>query len=241
MILRTRTPDMGTSARRSKGFTLTEVALAVFVAGLAVAASLKGGELIAQSRIKGLVSDYTGTVAAYHMYADRYAAVPGDDPGVARRWTHAMGGNGDRTLSGRFDTLAPTDLATFTVDGLGGESLAFWWHLRLAGLVPGASTGATALAQPVHSFGGIMGVQQGSFGLAGVTVCLAGLSDFMVGAIDAQLDDRAPGSGSVRTALTGSDTPTDAYRETRDDAERYVLCGATTGGGAIAPVIAAVP
>ena len=238
MTRETTLPLVVTPSRRAGGFTLTEVALAVFVAGLALAGTLKGTELVSQSRIKGLVADYTGTVAAYHMYTDRYAAMPGDDPGVSRRWTSALGGNGDRTLSGRFDSATPTDLAGFTIDGASGESLAFWWHLRLAGLVPGASSGPAALAQPVNTYNGIIGAQQGAYGLAGVTVCLGGLSDYMVGAIDAQLDDGRPGSGSLRTAPAGSETPMAVYRETRDDTQRYVVCGAATGGGATAAVVA---
>jgi hypothetical protein len=234
-----RTPAL--CRRHAKGFTLTEVALAVFVAGLVVAGTLKGSELISQSRVKGLMADYTGTISAYHMYTDRYAALPGDDPGVSRRWTSAVAGNGDRRLSGRFDAAAPANLAGFTVDASGGETLAFWWHMRLAGLVPGASSGPAAVAQPVNTYGGLIGVQQGAYGLAGVTICLGGLSDYMVAAIDAQLDDNRPGSGSVRTAAAGSDTPTDFYRETRDDTQRFVLCGAATGGGATAPVVAMAP
>lgn len=231
-------PLLAATPRRARGFTLTEIAVAVTIAGLALAGTLKGTELVSQSRIKGLMADYTGTISAYHMYTDRYAAVPGDDPGVSRRWTNAIGGNGDRKLSGRFDAAAPASLASFTVDASGGESLAFWWHMRLAGLAPGASSGTAAVTQPVNAYGGIIGVQQGAFGLAGVTVCLGGLSDYMVGAIDAQLDDNRPGSGSVRTAASGSDTPTDLYRETRDDTQRFVLCGAATGGGATAPAVA---
>jgi prepilin-type N-terminal cleavage/methylation domain-containing protein len=241
MTKNTASPLHATPIGRARGFTLTEVAMAVFVAGLALAGTLKGTEFVSQSRIKGLVADYTGTVAAYHMYTDRYAALPGDDPRVAQRWTSAISGNGDRQLSGRFDASAPSSLAGFTVDASGGESLAFWWHMRLAGLIPGASSGPAALTQPVHAYAGILGVQQGAYGLAGVTVCLGGLADYMVGAIDAQLDDSRPGSGSVRTAAAGSDTPTDLYRETRDDTQRFVLCGAATGGGATAPVVAMAP
>ena len=241
MTRRNAPHPLAASGRNAKGFTLTEVALAVFVAGLVVAGTLKGTELISQSRVKGLMADYTGTIAAYHMYTDRYASMPGDDPGVSRRWTSAVGGNGDRQLSGRFDAAAPASLAAFTVDASGGETLAFWWHMRLAGLVPGASSGPAAVAQPVNTYGGLIGVQQGAYGLAGVTICLGGLSDYMVAAIDAHLDDNRPGSGSVRTAASGSDTPTDLYRETRDDTQRFVLCGAATGGGATAPVVAMAP
>ncbi|MCX7891092.1 MAG: hypothetical protein N2544_01825 [Burkholderiales bacterium] len=230
---------MGT--RRARGYTLAEVALAMLVAGLLVAAALRSGELVAQSRIKGLVADYSGTLAAYQLYVDRYSAIPGDDPGAARRWAGALAGNGDRRLSGRFDALAPRELSGFTVDALGGESLAFWWHLRLAGLASGVATGASALGQPLHAAGGIMGAEHEALGLAGLTLCLAGLQDYMAAALDAQLDDHQPGSGAMRTAREGTSTALDAYRETRDEQERYVLCGSAGGHGRSAAVAAAGP
>lgn len=228
-------------AQRAGGYTLAEVALAMLVAGLLVAAALRGGELVAQSRIKGLVADYHGAVAAYQLYLGRYAAIPGDDPGAARRWAGALAGNGDRRLSGRFDALAPRDLAGFSVDGLGGESLAFWWHLRLAGLAPGVAAGASALGQPLHAAGGIIGAEQEALGLAGVAVCLAGLQDFIAAALDAQLDDRLPASGAVRAAREGGLTAIDAYRESRDEAERFVVCGSAEGLGRGAAIAAGPP
>jgi hypothetical protein len=71
------------------GFSLAETALALVVAGLVLGGVLKAQELVVQSRIKHVIADMSGVLAAMYAYHDRYRALPGDDKGSGRWGAHA--------------------------------------------------------------------------------------------------------------------------------------------------------
>ncbi|MDP2253844.1 MAG: hypothetical protein Q8J60_06640, partial [Thiobacillus sp.] len=120
-------------------------------------------------------------------YQDRYRALPGDDAGAQGRWTTTAPGNGNGVFDGAYN--AACDAAS-TV-----ETCLFWHHLRLAGLIGGATTDRT---QAVNATQGRTGVQNGGLGLVGPIVCSNNLPAKIAQAIDAQFDDGDANTGTVR-------------------------------------------
>jgi len=203
--------------RRQRGFTLVEIAIVTIIVALLIGGVLRGQEMVAQARTKSLVSDFVGITAAVQAYQDRYRYLPGDDAGGAARWGsyNAKSGTGDGTVSGLYnDPVPPGDPATsLTVDASGGESLNFWWHLRIAGFVAGPQRGPGAANQPDNVVGGILGVQTGNGPanfLSGLIACTSNVLDKNASGVEAQLDDLIPGQGQVRSLLqqTGKSSPT---------------------------------
>jgi prepilin-type N-terminal cleavage/methylation domain-containing protein len=221
---------------KQAGFTLVEIAIVLVIIGLLLGGILKGQEMIIQAKVKNSLTDFSGVSAAFYGYQDRYRAIPGDDPG-ATRWTGAVvssGGTpvnipGDRVLTGQYNAAVAT-----------GETSLWWDHLRRSGFV----TGASGITQPINSFNGMLGVQQGDgagtgttapgpvLGAAGVgftnlMLCSTALPDKVAIALDVQMDDGVPTAGAVRsilqpTAATLTTTASASYLETGTN--MYTIC-----------------
>lgn len=213
--------------RHQSGFTLIEIAIVLVIIGLLLGGILKGQELITQARIRNVGNDFQSVTAAINLYQDRYRALPGDDPGAAARWTAA----GSTTTSGTGDGTIGTGTAAtpaYNSSTPGDESRLFWQHLRLAGLVGGATTtGAIGTANPPNAASGITGVQNSAFGINGIVICSNNLPAKIAQAIDTQFDDGIATSGTVRgfpgtTAATA--VPTANYID--DGNNFYVVCKA---------------
>jgi prepilin-type N-terminal cleavage/methylation domain-containing protein len=222
------------------GFTLVEIAIVLVIIGLLLGGILKGQEMITQARIKNVVNDFNGITAAYFSYMDRYKAVPGDDPNAAARWPGspptvpaALNGGSNGQISGLYGVSSPATLAQANVDNTQGESWNFWWHLRLAGFVAGATSGQAAYSQPTNAVGGIVGVQTNALSvLTGVVMCSANVPDKVASAVDTQVDDQRSNTGqmmaytmgstdSAATNITGA-TAAATYVET--GSTQYVIC-----------------
>jgi hypothetical protein len=187
-----------TSRSSCAGVTLLDVAVALVIASFLFAGIVRGSELISSAHTKRISTDISNVTAAFLIYQDRYRSIAGDDASAAARWDGAKNGNGDGVLSGHYDDPAPLNASAFVVDQTQGESLNFWWHLRLAGLLTGPDSGADATTPPMHALGGRMGIQQGAFGMQGPVLCFDGIAQQMAATLDRQIDDGQPGSGSLR-------------------------------------------
>jgi len=228
---------MSSSAISSKnsteaGFTLVEIAIVLVIIGLLLGGILKGQEMITQARIKNIVNDFNGVTVAVTSYQDRYRAIPGDDLNATARWTvqNPASGNGNGAIAGLYNALpgasAPSSAA---------ESNLFWQHLRIAGFVPGVTTGAGSGTQPLNAAGGFIGVEAGTgttgLGFTGLIICFANLPEKVASAVDGQMDDSNPASGQVRGQLQTTANPNTAtnaggaatsYVET--GVNQYLLC-----------------
>lgn len=222
-----------------KGFTLVEIAIVLVIIGLLLGGILKGQEMIVQAKIKNVMADFSGLSAAYHGYQDRYRAIPGDDPNAASRWTTgtpAVSGNGDGIVEGTYNNAC-------TVSPVGQPETCLWWDdLRRSGFVSGSGA-----KQPFNAATGLLGVQTGNGatppgpalapasaatqGFVGLIACSANLPDKIAIAVDTQMDDGIPDSGTVRGELQSSPNPNvdatappTSYQETGTNI--YLLCRA---------------
>ncbi|MCX7891187.1 MAG: prepilin-type N-terminal cleavage/methylation domain-containing protein [Burkholderiales bacterium] len=218
---------------RQTGFTLVEIAIVLVIIGLLLGGILKGQEMITQARIKNMVNDFNGVTSAYFSYQDRYKAVAGDDVNADTRWTSfgAKKGSGNGIVGGAYDQSPPSDPSTINITSAseGQEAVNFWWHMRLAGFIPGPTSGPGAATQPTNAVGGLTGVQTGGLGLTSLVVCSANIPDKIASAVDTQLDDQKPGTGSMRAMLQSgsiSVTPTSTTPSNFEEtgANQYVLC-----------------
>ena len=216
------------SQRKQAGFTLVEIAIVLVIIGLLLGGILKGQEMITQARIKNVVNDFNGITVAVTSYQDRYRFLPGDDPNANTRWTTQApaSGGGNGAIVGKYNAsvaAAPTGAE---------ESNLFWQHLRIAGFVPGATTGAGTGTQPPNAAGGMMGVQNAvtagvGLGFTGLTICSANIPDKVASAVDIQMDDGNSQTGQVRAQLGGSNpdlgtTAATSYVET--GVSQYLVC-----------------
>jgi len=218
--------------RRSRGFTLVEIAIVLVIIALLLGGTLKGQELISSAKIRNLANDFGAISAATYAYQERFRAFPGDDSGASARWGGGVP-DGDRggTVGGEF----------CADPGSSAESVYFWRHLRLAGFVGGD---ASLSEQEPNAAGGIFGVQTGTGAaagpeLSGPVICTSNLSGKIASALDTQLDDGKPQTGSMRSysqnrlpllrGCSSNATRTAAVRNSvgynaADDSELYTLC-----------------
>ena len=179
-----------------RGTTLVELSIGVVVIGLLLLTIVGSDQFIASVRAKRLIREVDEYRFAYLTYVQRYDALPGDDPRAAARWPSALNGNGDWVISGNYDDAPPADGVPLSITPSYGESLNFWSHLRLAGLVTdGAGNGAI---QPVNVLGGVAGVQQSGYGLRAPLICLDQVPPHVAAMLDRALDDGDARSGTVR-------------------------------------------
>ena len=210
------------------GFTLVEIAIVLVIIGLLLGGILKGQEMIAQARIKNAINDFNGISVAVTSYQDRYRALPGDDKAASTRWAAQTpapaSGDGDGIVEGLYND---TTLTT--------ETHLFWQHLRIAGFVPGPTTGAGATLLPQNAVGGLIGVETAvtgtnGLGFTSLIVCSSNLPDKVAIALDTQIDDGNPQTGQVRAQLQSQANPATAtapatgYVET--GVSQYLVCKA---------------
>jgi len=187
--------------KKQTGFTLVEIAIVLVIVGLLIGGVLKGQEMITNAKLKRVESDNAGVLAALYSYQDRYLQLPGDDDDAVNRFTVYTGnavinGNGDG-LIGLGDDW---DDSTAWVAGT-QETTKFFGHLRAAGLISG---GATDQKRPTNSFGGQIGVQQGSLDMVGQVTIFGGLEGAVSRILDGRLDDGAMNTGRVRSAIAAA-------------------------------------
>jgi len=215
------------------GFTLVEIAVVLLVVSLVLAMVVKAESLVLDGRTKQFMRDIETNRFAYLTYTDRYAAVPGDDAHAAQRWPGARKGNGDSRVNGTYldSVVSPLQLQ---VDANGGETINYWWHLRLAGLI---TSGDAITDLPKNVFGGTSGVQQTGFGMRGPVLCYENVPGEVAAAVDRESDDGRADDGALRGSLAAYVLPAQRYEPSEG---MYVVCASLTGSlaGAVAPLLA---
>ncbi len=202
--------------RNQSGFTLIEIAIVLVIIGLLLGGVLKGQELINSAKVKNLAQDFRNIPLYIYGYQDKFKALPGDD---ANANTHLTGGTlattggtvGNGLVEGLWDSNTQTE-----------ESVVFWQHVRLAGLMAGATIVPTAAISsdadpylPHNAVGGRIGVESGSatppiVGLKGsYFICSKHILGRFAKQLDTTLDDGKSDAGSL---MVTADTTSPAAR-----------------------------
>jgi prepilin-type N-terminal cleavage/methylation domain-containing protein len=194
---------------KQKGFTLVEIAIVLVIVGLLIGGVLKGQEMITNAKLKRIESDNAGLAAATFSYQDRYLQLPGDDSQASTRFDfYAVGGIGalangfgDGVIGDGTDWATVVQGATWTAPVAAGtqETSKFFGHLRAAGLIPGG-TGLVA-TRPSNAYGGLIGIQNGSLGMAGHVTVFGQIEGQVARILEARLDDGAPQTGRMQSNL----------------------------------------
>jgi len=205
------------------GFTLVEIAIVLVIIGLLLGGVLKGQELINSAKVKNFANDFRNTPLFIYGYQDKFRRLPGDDNGAVARFSGAstVDGNGNGAIAGKYnDTVA-----------IGGESVRFWQHIRLAGLAAGStdfSSDATA-GLPTNADGGRIGIQMTapiSTMTGSYFVCSEGIQGKFAKQLDINMDDgnAATGSMQVMGTVTGTATPAGLATASIVDGTPYTVC-----------------
>lgn len=205
--------------RKSKGFTLIELAMVLVIIGLLLRGVLSGQELINSAKVKNLVNAYKNIPVYVYAYQDRFRVIPGDDHSAN---THVGGANASGTqngvIEGAWNSTSQTD-----------ESYLFWQHVRLAGLTVGSTKLGDAAYIERNSEGGQVGVTSVA-SLTAVTdgtltgayaVCSDGIIGRFATQLDATLDDGVGNSGAMRILVNGEPSVGVASPES---GKAYLVC-----------------
>lgn len=189
--------------RKQSGFTLIEIAITMAIVGLLITLTIKGREMVENSRAKSLANDFRDIQVALFGYQDRFRALPGDDPSASANLAPSASsihdGNGNQHIEG--------DLNTYL-----SESFFLWQHVRLAGFLQGITNAEASGYVPLNTSGGSLGVADISnapiTGMSGgYIICSDNISGRLVKQLDMMLDDGFTTKGAmlVSHANTGGD------------------------------------
>jgi prepilin-type N-terminal cleavage/methylation domain-containing protein len=128
--------------RKSKGFTLIEIAIVLVIIGLLLGGVLKGQELITGARVRNLISQQDGVKAAFFGFQDRYRALPGDYASASTNINCPAPGCLDGNGNGRIE--APNS-------GTNYEDLQAWSHLTGAGFLNGSFVAGSGVTTPTDA------------------------------------------------------------------------------------------
>jgi len=178
--------------KRSKGFTLVELAIVLIIIGILIGFILKGQELIRNAQIKRAYRTYLELVATFYSYYDRYGKLPGDDDKVSERWgvDTLLNGDGD----GKIETGNLGTLDFNCTDTTNTEECKAWEHLRLGEFIAGRGR-----SNPTNIFGGPIAIGYINFqGLTLHWIAFQGVPNDIARDIDLKYDDGLYNAGWIR-------------------------------------------
>lgn len=166
--------------KKSKGFTLVEIAIVLIVIGLIVVGVLKGSVLIESAKYKSLLKSVTDYQEMVGKFQEKYNALPGDisTTNIRRLLDNSLtGGSGNGKIGGV-------------------EISNVWVHLQAAGYL---STDISS-GNPKHAFSGNVKIYWDSNvkGKSSNWLVLENLPVAIAWRLDRDMDDGKPFTGSVR-------------------------------------------
>lgn len=145
---------MNSQYKNTKAFTLVELAIVITIIGLLIGGILKGQEMIMLSRITATIAQIQAYKAAVITFQDRYDRLPGDLPNASTRipgctlgcetvisgWGRPNDGSvGHVYWFGNLQIFSAQTQGDTIAPDVGYETINFWTHLLLSGLIGGVS------------------------------------------------------------------------------------------------------
>lgn len=209
--------SMANPIRRQAGITLVEIAIVLLIVGLLIGVLLKGQEMILNAKLKKIDRDRSGIATATLTYQDRYRQLPGDDDRASVRFAIYSDGVDD-PLPAEIDGNADGSIDGDWIAVANSETSNMWKHLRASDLIPGGGDDAI---QPRNTYGGVIGVRDGSLLITGHVTIFGELEGAIAKIIESRLDDGSPESGQIQSDFTAAlmdgrlaSTAGDSYLET---------------------------
>jgi prepilin-type N-terminal cleavage/methylation domain-containing protein len=134
----TDTPcDLPAEAQRvTQGFTLIELSIALVIIGLIVGGILVGKDLIHAAEIRATIGQIEEYNAAVNTFSTKFDCLPGDCiEASAFGFDAVSNGNGDGVI-GECSVSPSCTWNVSTDNALEKETVNFWYHLSVAGLIP---------------------------------------------------------------------------------------------------------
>lgn len=133
------------NSAQKQGFTLVELSIVLVILGLLVGGVLTGQSLIRASELRSVVTEYQSYRTATHAFRDKYFSLPGDMTNATAFWgkdnAACTGHTGATATPGTCNGNGDGQLSQPSGANATGESVRYWQHLALAGLVSGTYTG----------------------------------------------------------------------------------------------------
>ena len=127
-------------------FTLIEMSIVLVIIGLIVGSVLVGRNLIRAAEVRSIISDIEKFNTAANTFRGKYDCIPGDCATATNYFPAVSGGctgggvpSVSATCNGNGNGVV--DDTGFAGNSGYAETLLFWQHLALAGLIPGSYTG----------------------------------------------------------------------------------------------------
>lgn len=208
------------------------VVLLLLLAGFLLMGLLRGKSAVDARRAQLLENDFRNIARALHQYDSKFGALPGDDPAAGsahlqravlcapRADNKCAPGNG--VIDGYWNAT-----------GTASESYLVWQHLRLAGLMEGATDPASSNYLPKNGEGGRIGItSERNSPIAGLhgaqIICSDHIKASLARTVDAALDDGTPRSGKVMVTAEGTTTGGEAIAASDlADGKHYLVCMGT--------------
>lgn len=130
-------------------FSLVEMSLVLVILGLLTGGVLMGQNLIRNSELQTIATDFSRYQQAALAFQEQYLALPGDLNNATDYWGVASGGcatpgtasgTGTQTCNGNGNGYAGM-IATATLPAEPWERYRFWQHLSISGIFPGSFSG----------------------------------------------------------------------------------------------------